>query len=100
MCKIKLTESLFPPQTNGELSDITVGELLNLPHFLEIIIDIFEEETDLSLDKKFSDLDTWDSLNVLSLLSAVDEKYGIMLDLKNMSSFRDIYELIKSKSKN
>ena len=30
----ELTESLFPPQTNGELSDITVGELLNWPHFL------------------------------------------------------------------
>ena len=69
--------------------------------FLEIIIDIFDEETDLSLDKKFSDLDTWDSLNVLSLLSAVDEKYGIMIDgLDNMSSFRDVYELIESKSKN
>tara|TARA_B100001013_G_C24220121_1_gene288925 strand:+ start:30 stop:248 length:219 start_codon:yes stop_codon:yes gene_type:complete len=68
--------------------------------FLELIIDIFEDETDLSLDKKFSDLNTWDSLKMLSLLSAVDEKYGIMLDLKNMSSFRDIYELIKSKSKN
>ena len=68
--------------------------------FLELIIDIFEDETDLTLDKKFSDLNTWDSLKMLSLLSAVDEKYGIMLDLKNMSSFRDIYELIKSKSKN
>ena len=30
----ELTESLFPPQTNGELSDITVGELLNSPHLL------------------------------------------------------------------
>ena len=68
--------------------------------FLELIIDIFEDETDLSLDKKFSDLNTWDSLKMLSLLSAVDEKYGIMIDLENMSSFRDIYELIKSKSKN
>jgi len=67
---------------------------------LELIIDIFEDETDLSLDKKFNDLNTWDSLKMLSLLSAVDEKYGIMLDLKNMSSFRDIYEIIKSKSKN
>jgi hypothetical protein len=31
MYGIERTESLFPPQTNGELSDITVGELL---HFL------------------------------------------------------------------
>ena len=29
----ELTESLFPPQTNGELSDVTVGELFNLLHF-------------------------------------------------------------------
>ena len=28
MYDIKLTESLFPPQTDGELRDITVGELL------------------------------------------------------------------------
>tara|TARA_B100000809_G_scaffold144787_1_gene142387 strand:- start:432 stop:542 length:111 start_codon:yes stop_codon:yes gene_type:complete len=34
MDKIKLTESLCPPQTSGELSDVTVGELLNFPHFL------------------------------------------------------------------
>ena len=66
--------------------------------FLKFVINIFDEETDLSLDKKFTDLDTWDSLNVLSLLSAIDEKYGIMIDdLDNMSSFRDIYELIAPK---
>ena len=66
--------------------------------FLKFVIHIFDEETDLSLDKKFTDLDTWDSLNVLSLLSAIDEKYGIMIDdLDNMSSFRDIYELIAPK---
>ena len=29
----ELTESLFPPQTNGELSDVTVGELVNSLHF-------------------------------------------------------------------
>jgi hypothetical protein len=34
MYKIKLTESLFPPQTSGELSDVTVGELFHFPHFL------------------------------------------------------------------
>ena len=31
MYEVELTESLFPPQTNGELSDITVGELLSCP---------------------------------------------------------------------
>ena len=34
MYEVELTESLFPPQTNGELSDIAVGELLNVPHVL------------------------------------------------------------------
>jgi len=34
MYKFKLTELLFPPQTSGELTDVTVGELLYLPHFL------------------------------------------------------------------
>jgi len=33
MYKIKLTESLFPPQTSGELSDVTVGDLLHFPLF-------------------------------------------------------------------
>ena len=28
MYEIELTESLFPPQTNGELRDITIGGLL------------------------------------------------------------------------
>ena len=28
MYDIELTESLFPPQTDGELRDITIGELL------------------------------------------------------------------------
>jgi hypothetical protein len=37
MYKIKLTESLFPPQTNGELSDVTVGELLNFSHFFALL---------------------------------------------------------------
>ncbi|MDB9979080.1 hypothetical protein OAD70_02285 [Candidatus Pelagibacter sp.] len=66
--------------------------------FLENIIDIFEDENKLSLDTKFSDLENWDSLKKLTLLSVVDENYGIMInDIENMSSFRDIYNVIVSK---
>jgi len=66
--------------------------------FLENIIDIFEDENELSLDTKFSDLENWDSLKKLTLLSVVDENYGIMINnIENMSSFRDIYNVIISK---
>ena len=66
--------------------------------FLENIIDIFEDENELSLDTKFSDLENWDSLKKLTLLSVVDENYGIMINnIENMSSFRDIYNVIVSK---
>jgi hypothetical protein len=34
--EVELTESLFPPQTNAELSDITVGELLSCPMFFVV----------------------------------------------------------------
>ena len=66
--------------------------------FLENIIDIFEDENELSLDTKFSDLENWDSLKKLTLLSVVDENYGIMINnIENMSSFRDIYNVFVSK---
>ena len=68
--------------------------------FLKIMTEIFDEEKHISLDTKFNQLKNWDSLKKLTLLSVIDENYRVMLnDIEEMSSFRDIYDLIISKNK-
>jgi acyl carrier protein len=61
------------------------------------------EDTDFSTvggDTIFKDLDEWDSLLALSLITMVDEEYNIKItgdEIKQASSINDLYAVIDIK---
>jgi len=49
----------------------------------------------LDVNAKFEDLDEWDSLSVLSVLSMLDSDYRINMSKKELYCFSSIAEFIK-----
>ena len=61
---------------------------------VEDLKEIFElDNLDVSL--RFSDLDEWNSLAVLSVLAILDSDYRINMSKKELDSFSSIAEFIK-----
>jgi acyl carrier protein len=52
------------------------------------------EIDELDLNVKFTDLDEWDSLSVLSILSLLDSDYGMNMTQKKVESFQSIAAFI------
>ncbi len=61
------------------------------------------EDTDLNTidgDTVFKDLDEWDSLLALSLITLIDEEYKVKItgeEIRNSSSINDLYAVINIK---
>jgi len=68
------------------------------------ILKLLKEQLDLdkslTLSDKFKDLDEWDSLATLSLMSIIDEEYDVIIgqeDLEVMGTIQDIINFVKKK---
>jgi len=67
--------------------------------FIEWFSEILESENPVSLEDVLADIEEWDSLAALSLISMVDDEYGIIMgskDVKKMVIVRDILDFIKN----
>lgn len=64
-----------------------------------IIIELFElKESEMSEDLKATDVSLWDSLNHLSLVTNLEDTFGIKLTMKeiqSMDSYSKIIETVK-----
>ncbi len=72
--------------------------------FLENVIEILEIEdaSGINDSTRFRELDEWDSLNALSIISMVDEEFGITISKKEMKSAEtlgELYNLIQERTK-
>lgn len=72
--------------------------------FFENVIEILEIEDSSSINDstEFRELDEWDSLNALSIISMVDEEFGITISKKEMKSVEtlgELYNLIQERAK-
>lgn len=72
--------------------------------FLENVIEILEIEdaSGINDSTRFRELDEWDSLNALSIISMVDEEFGITISKKEMKSAEtlgELYNLIQERIK-
>ena len=68
---------------------------MELNDFIQKFANIFEE-TDLAsikADTVYSELEEWDSVMVLSLISMIDEEYGIIVDVDELSETRTVEDL-------
>lgn len=68
--------------------------------FIENFFDIFEEteKSEITADKKFRDLDEWDSMAVLMLIAMFDEQYDKIItgnNIKEAQTVEDLYNLTK-----
>lgn len=58
-------------------------------------IKVFHQET------KFKELDEWSSLMALSIISMVDEEYGVAIkgeDIRNSSTILDLFNAVQKKT--
>ena len=64
--------------------------------FLEMVAEALEED-EVSMDANLEDLDGWDSLGALTLLSRIDDEYGVIIgnaELVEMVSINDMYTYV------
>jgi len=63
--------------------------------FLNVIEEVAEiEEGTLTGDESLSDLDTWDSLAVVSFIAMIDEKLEITLSPEKISQAKTVKDLM------
>jgi acyl carrier protein len=65
--------------------------------FLELFSEIVESENDVKMDDLLTDFEEWDSLAVLSVISMLDDEYGVIMgskDMKKMKTVGDIFSFV------
>ena len=69
--------------------------------FLEQFIAQFDDEpTGVTMDTDFRDIDDWDSLTALGVISMIDDEYNVKVsgeELKSSKSVRYIFNIVKTK---
>lgn len=68
---------------------------MDLTDFIKNFAGIFEEtDSDaIKADTVYSELEEWDSVMVLSLITMVDEQYGVVMDVDEMSEAKTVEDL-------
>lgn len=61
---------------------------------IENLQELLEIDT-LDLNTKFTDLEEWDSLSVLSVLALLDSDYNVNMTQKEIESFATIGDFVK-----
>ncbi|MCK9337538.1 MAG: acyl carrier protein [Arcobacteraceae bacterium] len=67
---------------------------------LNEIQDMLQRDEALELDMQLSDIDEWDSLAIISMISLYDELFGVIVktnELKNCQSVNDLINLVADK---
>lgn len=70
--------------------------------FLKRFVEAIEKENEVKMEDEFRNYEEWDSLASLSLVSMIDDEYGINInhnELEKMKTVKDIYNFIMAKSK-
>jgi acyl carrier protein len=76
---------------------------MELNDFIEHFISVFDEvpTTPITGDTDFkNEIEEWDSLMAMGVISKVDDEYGVALkaeDLRSCTTIRNLFELVKSR---
>ena len=61
----------------------------------EVFRDVFDDETITVVDETTAaDIEDWDSLSHIMLLSAVEEEFGIKFDMKAVQGLKDVGAMV------
>ena len=70
--------------------------------FLTVMCDILElDDSDVTFDLKYQEIEEWDSLAQLSVLSYLQDDFNIVIDVEELKSYvtlRDLFDFISSKA--
>ena len=74
---------------------------MELNDFIAKFANLFEETdpSSITADTVYSEIEEWDSVMVLLLVSMIDEEYGVIVDVEEMSeteTVKDLFEYVKS----
>jgi len=62
----------------------------------EICSDIFNiENLDIDSNTNSTDIDQWDSLNHLNLMSSIEEEFNIKFEFEEIGSLKNIGDIVK-----
>ena len=63
----------------------------------KIFIDVFEDESILLNERSTnSEIEAWDSLNHIQMITAVEKHFKIRFDLNELLNFKDVGDLCRS----
>jgi acyl carrier protein len=67
--------------------------------FVDDFIDEFEETPDIkiNLNTKFRELNGWDSMTSMMIITMIDEKYNVIIspeEIRKAKTVRDLFELV------
>ena len=73
----------------------TDGPVSNLEKLRQLIVDVFLiDPSEFRLDLRPENVDTWDSLGVVSLATGIQEVFGYHLTAEEMLSIRKVQDII------
>jgi acyl carrier protein len=59
----------------------------------EIFSEVFDEELTVSADTTSNDIEDWDSLSHITLISAIEEAFGMRFSMKEVVGMANVGEL-------
>jgi len=68
--------------------------------FIELFSEIVESENPVSLEDVLLDLEEWDSLAALSLISMIDDEYGVIIGSKDIEKMVTVGDVLNFITKN
>lgn len=75
---------------------------MEINEFIEKFVEQFDDApVELLAETNFKELEDWNSLVALSVISMVDEEYEVTLtgeDIRKAATVGDLFEVVKSKS--
>jgi acyl carrier protein len=75
---------------------------MNLNDFVKAFASEFDEipAGQITFDTVYKDIDSWDSLAVLTIISLIDDEFEVTItgaDLRSCATIKDLYEFVLSK---
>ena len=67
---------------------------MNVKELLTIVAETIEYENELHLDQNIEDIEEWDSLGVLSIVSMMDD-LSIRINLEDLEQIKTVEDFVK-----
>lgn len=60
----------------------------------EVFEEVFDEKIEITADTTAEDVEDWDSLSHITLISAVEDAFGVKFKMKEVSTMKNVGEMV------